>query len=209
AAVAALTGPIQQAPSAVSAIKVDGRRAYDRVRAGESVELKKRSVTIRAFETGELRAETVIGSDGETVEILDLDATVRCSSGTYVRALARDLGAELGVGGHLTALRRTEVGPFDVTDAVTNSALADGAVDAAALLEPAAVASRLFPTIALDAQQEIDLGHGKRLRVDPELHPDAELSAAIAPNGRLVGLVEVVRGRTRVVTNFPVPESAA
>lgn len=205
-AAAALTGSIEQAPSAVSAIKVDGRRAYDRVRAGEKVELKKRPVTVHAFELGEPR-EVPFGepSGPGGASVVDVEATIRCSSGTYVRALARDLGAELGVGGHLTALRRIDVGPFDVADAVATAALADGSVDAAALLEPAAVATRLFPVLPLSAQQEVDLGHGKRLEVDPERHPDAKLVAAVAPSGRLVGLVEVRKGRTRVVTNFPVP----
>lgn len=206
AAAAALTGPIEQAPSAVSAIKVDGRRAYDRVRAGEQVELAKRPVTIHAFELGDPR--TARSDRGD--EVIDIDATVRCSSGTYIRALARDLGAALGVGGHLVALRRIEVGPFDVAAAVSTAALADGGVGAAEMLDPATVAERLFPVLRLTAQQEIDLGHGKRLEVDPELHPDARLAAAVAAEGpgagRLVGLVEVKRGRTRVVTNFPTPD---
>ena len=106
AGIAALTGPIQQVPSAVSAIKVDGQRAYARVRAGEEVVLPARPVTVSAF--------TLLARRGA-----DLDVAVECSSGTYVRALARDLGAGLGVGGHLTALRRTRVGPFDLEHART------------------------------------------------------------------------------------------
>src|SRR5690606_8025379 len=97
---AALTGEIAQVPSAVSAIKVDGRRAYDRVRAGEQVELKSRSVTVARF-------DVLAARHGEGY--LDLDVVVDCSSGTYIRALARDLGASLGVGGHLTVLRRTRI----------------------------------------------------------------------------------------------------
>ena len=249
-AAAGLTGAIEQTPSAVSAIKVDGRRAYDRVRAGEQVELKARPVTVHAFELGDPRlvsaepplpstgsgngreallpstgsgnrgvtgfpvAEPVEASGGRAAspaatsrhDVLDLEATIRCSSGTYVRALARDLGAALGVGGHLTALRRTEVGPFVVADAVSTESLADAGIDSTlALLNPAAVAAELFPVLGLSAQQEVDLGHGKRLEVDPQAHPDTKLAAAIAPGGRLVGLVEIKRGRTRVVTNFPVP----
>lgn len=213
-AVATLTGPIEQAPSAVSAIKVDGRRAYDRVRAGETVELTKRPVTIHTFELGEPRAAVAAGPDGDAVDVIDIDATVRCSSGTYVRALARDLGAALGLGGHLTALRRTEVGPFGVAGAVSTEALAAG--EAGALLSPADVAARLFPVLRLSAAQEVDLGHGKRLELAPAegerpagVPEDAPLVAAIAPDGRLVGLVELKRGRTRVVTNFPVPIGGA
>jgi tRNA pseudouridine55 synthase len=106
AGVATLTGEIQQVPTAVSAVKVDGVRSYARVRAGEDVELKARPVTVSRFE--------VLARRGD-----DLDVTVTCSSGTYVRALARDLGAALGVGGHLTALRRTRVGPFELAAART------------------------------------------------------------------------------------------
>lgn len=206
AAVAALTGEIEQAPSAVSAIKVDGRRAYDRVRAGEQVELQRRPVTVRAFEIEPPRVVAAAGlSGGELpVDVLDVDATVRCSSGTYIRALARDLGAALGVGGHLVALRRTEVGPFDVADAVPNERLADGGVDVSSLLDPAEVAVRLFPVLRLDAQQEVDLGHGKRLELAEGQCADSELAAAVAADGRLLGLVSVKDGRTRVVTNFPV-----
>jgi len=203
-AAAALTGAIEQAPSAVSAIKVDGRRAYDRVRAGEQVELKKRPVTVHAFELRRPRAVPDASGPG----VLDVEATVRCSSGTYMRALARDLGRLLGVGGHLTALRRTEVGPFDVDEARPNAALlGDGGtgLSAPALLDPAAVASRLFPVLPLTPRQEIDLGHGKRLEVDSASAPDAGLAAAIAESGRLVGLVEIGRGQARVVTNFPQP----
>ena len=191
-----LTGAIEQSPSSVSAIKVDGRRAYDRVRAGETVELKKRPVTVHRFELGEPRTAT--GPNGEPV--IDVDAVVECSTGTYIRALARDLGAALGVGGHLTALRRTEVGPFSVADAVSTERLAAG--EPGPLLTPTDVATRLFPELRLTAEQTVDLGNGKRLEVDA---PDAKLVAAIAPDERLVGLVEVKRGRTRVVTNFPVP----
>src|SRR5665647_2332878 len=107
AGIAALTGDIMQQPSAVSAIKVDGRRAYARVRAGEEVELAARSVTVHRFDVLAVRPGS---HDG--VPVLDVDVAVTCSSGTYVRALARDLGAGLGVGGHLTALRRTRVGGY-------------------------------------------------------------------------------------------------
>ena len=199
-AAAELIGAIEQAPSAVSAIKVDGQRAYDRVRAGETVELKKRPVTVYAFELGELVRTT----DADGAPVVDIEATVRCSTGTYIRALARDLGAALGVGGHLTALRRTRVGPFDVADAVETAALAQG--DPLPLLAPTVVATTLFPRLDLTAEQAVDLGNGKKLEFTEagDAVPDAPLVAAIAPDERLVGLVELRRGRARVVTNFPV-----
>jgi len=201
AGVAALTGAILQRPSSVSAIKVDGRRAYDRVRAGEEVELAARPVTVTAFDVLERR--TALAPDGRSV--LDLDVRVTCSSGTYIRALARDLGDALGVGGHLTALRRTRVGPFSVEDALAVPEF--GEQYAGELLAAAAVAGALFPVIELDAEQAADLADGKRLAVD---HPDAACAAAVAPGGRLVGLVNIVNGRTRVITNFPTapPEDA-
>lgn len=110
AGIARLTGAILQVPSAVSAIKVDGRRAYERVRAGEQVELAARPVTVSRFD--------VLGSLRRHAATVDVDVLVECTTGTYIRSLARDLGAALGIGGHLTALRRTTVGPFSVADAI-------------------------------------------------------------------------------------------
>jgi tRNA pseudouridine55 synthase len=127
---------------------------------------------------------------------VDLDVVVDCSSGTYIRALARDLGAALGVGGHLTALRRTAIGPFDVADAVASTAISSDA-----LHDPAAIASALFPSLALDDDQAARLGDGKRV---PVTTPDAPLVAALH-EGRLTGLVEVGDGVARVVVNFPRP----
>jgi tRNA pseudouridine55 synthase len=116
AAMEQLTGAVLQVPSAVSAIKVHGERAYKRVREGAEVELAARPVTVSRFEA--------VGLDRPSDELLDVQVEVECSSGTYVRALARDLGAALGVGGHLTALRRTRVGPFTLAAAVTLDELA-------------------------------------------------------------------------------------
>lgn len=189
-----LTGSIEQVPSAVSAIKVDGKRAYARVRAGEAVELAGRQVTVSAFDLLE-----VVPTDG----YLDLRVRVECSSGTYVRALARDLGMGLGVGGHLTALRRTRVGPFSIADAVQ----LDGLDVAASLIPPADAARRLFPVLDLDEQQAIDLGHGKKLAVDAA--PESGPIAAVAPDGRLVGLVELRGGTARSIVNFPQDAQAA
>ncbi|MBN9141767.1 MAG: tRNA pseudouridine(55) synthase TruB [Micrococcales bacterium] len=195
AGIAALTGPIAQTPSTYSAIKVDGRRAYDRARAGEEVELAARPVTIHAFE---LLATRPGGA------VVDLDVRVACSSGTYIRALARDLGGSLGVGGHLTALRRTRVGPFDVADAVELPDPREHQDAAApALRDPAAVASELFPVVRLDAQQTRDLAHGKRVELDA---PDADVAAALTPDGALAAIVELRGGRARVLLGLPTQE---
>lgn len=188
-AVAGLTGDLRQVPSSFSAIKVDGRRSYDRARAGEAVELAARPVRVDAFEVTEVRRA------GATT---DLDVRVAVSSGTYVRALARDLGVALGVGGHLTALRRTRVGPFGVDEATD--------LDEPALLAPAEVASRLFPVWSMDAAQTVGLAQGKRVAADVA---DADVVAALAPDGRLAGLVRVASGTARVVVNFPEQEVLA
>ncbi|MEJ3403310.1 tRNA pseudouridine(55) synthase TruB [Rathayibacter sp. YIM 133350] len=185
---ARLTGRIEQVPSAVSAIKVDGKRAYARVRAGEDVQLAGRPVTVSTFELGEIRS---------TGGYLDAEVRVECSSGTYIRALARDLGMGLGVGGHLTALRRTRVGVFRIEDAAALDTLD---VDARRL-NPAEAAGRLFPVYRLDAQQAVDLGHGKRVLASVP-QPEGPV-AAIAPEGRLVGLVEFTGTEGRSIVNFP------
>ncbi len=111
-AIGGLTGTIMQRPATVSAIKVDGRRSHERVRAGEQIELAERPVTVSGFDLLALRRDPAAGT-------VDLDVAVTCSAGTYVRALARDLGDALGVGGHLTALRRTRVGGFALEQART------------------------------------------------------------------------------------------
>lgn len=182
-AVRGLTGDILQVPSTVSAIKVDGKRAYARARAGEAVELAARAVTVLAFDVLAIRRDA---------DHVDVDVRVTCSSGTYIRALARDLGAALGSGGHLTALRRTAVGPFQVAAA--------GPVEQTPVLAPAVVAAELFPVLRLDEQAAWELAHGSRVPVSAE---DAETIAAVAPDGRLIGLVEVRAGVARVLANFP------
>lgn len=188
--IARLSGTIQQVPSAVSAIKVDGKRAYARVRAGEQVELKSREVLVSEFTLLETRRG----------EFLDLDVRIACSSGTYVRALARDLGNALGVGGHLVGLRRTRIGLFEVSRAATLENLDTSAL----LLDPAAVASSLFPDLVLSAQQATDLANGKRLA--GLVAGDGGPVAAITEEGRLVGLVEVRGGTARPIVNFPKDE---
>jgi tRNA pseudouridine55 synthase len=150
---AGFVGDLAQRPSAVSAIKVDGKRAYARVRAGEDVQLPARPVTVH-----ELAVHGVRPVDG----CLDVDVSLRCSSGTYVRAIARDLGAVLGVGGHLTRLRRTAVGPFTLAEARPLDELAESFT----MLDIADVARRCFPARELDAEGARDVGHGRRLGVE-------------------------------------------
>lgn len=185
AGVRELTGAILQRPSSVSAIKVAGKRAYTLARQGEAVTLPERPVTVASFEVLDTRRG----------RWLDLDVAVECSTGTYIRALARDLGAGLGVGGHLTALRRTRIGPF-----TADAASALDADLAAAILEPASVATKLFARVDLTQREADDLAHGKRIAIDADASGPI---AAIAPDGRLVGLVENVDGRARVLVNFP------
>ncbi|MGF6821405.1 tRNA pseudouridine55 synthase [Microbacterium sp. ZKA21] len=186
--VAGLTGAISQVPSAVSAIKVDGRRAYERVRAGETVELKAREVTVSRFAVLQRRDEA---------GVVDLDVVVDCSSGTYIRALARDLGAGLGVGGHLTALRRTRIGPFDVADAVATDDLV-GAVTIA----PADAAARVLARLDITAEEARDLRHGKRLAGQAS-RVDTFPAAAIDPDGALVGIVERRGADLKSAMNMP------
>lgn len=188
AGVASLTGEISQIPSAVSAIKVDGRRAYDRVRAGEEVVLAAREVVVSRF-------EVLARREGEGH--LDLDVLIDCSSGTYIRALARDLGAMLGVGGHLTALRRTRVGPFDVAVAVVLDDL-----DGAATLAPAEAAGRILQPIHVSAEEARDLRHGKRLGGQAQ-RLDGALAAAIDDEGTLVGIVEKRGADLKSAMNMP------
>ncbi len=192
AAVAALTGELSQVPSSFSAVKVGGRRSYDRARAGEEVVLEPRTVTISRFE---------VVDEHRLGETIDLDVVVDCSSGTYIRALARDLGRDLRAGGHLTALRREAIGGFEVRDAIPIDA-----IDVAALHPPASIAAQLFPTASLDARQVADLAHGKRIGVQAA---DAPVVAAITADGRLAGLVSVTDGSARVLVNFPADEVLA
>ncbi|NUR08577.1 MAG: tRNA pseudouridine(55) synthase TruB [Nocardioidaceae bacterium] len=173
-AAGAFVGRIEQQPSAVSAVKVEGKRAYARVRAGEQVELPTRTVTVHELVVTDVR----VGD-----EHVDLDLTLRCSSGTYVRAIARDLGRALGTGGHLTALRRTAVGPFTLDDAHPLDDLA-GSFD---VLPLADVARRCFPTYELSAEQAVDVGFGRRLAADLGAEGPVALLDA---DGRFLALYE-------------------
>lgn len=169
AVLATLTGMISQVPSAVSAIKVDGKRAYARVRAGEAVELAARQVTVSRFD---LLEATPVSADGRT--LLDLEVVVDCSSGTYIRALARDLGTTLGCGGHLTRLRRTRVGAFGLDLVGLDDAGLAGET-APPLLSMAEVARRAFPVVDLDPAQAADVRYGRSLSLSLAPSPTALL----------------------------------
>jgi tRNA pseudouridine55 synthase len=190
-AVTGLTGEIEQVPPAVSAVKVDGQRAYRLTRAGAAPELAARPVTVYEFTvTG---TTPVPGGAG----LLDVDATVRCSSGTYIRALARDLGAALGTGGHLTRLRRTRVGGYRVEDARTLEQLAERFE----VLPLAQAAATAFPRRDLTADEARWLAHGGRLA--PAAAGAAPgPSAAYAPDGTLVALVTEESGHARPLVVF-------
>lgn len=192
AGVAALTGPIQQVPSSVSAIKVDGRRAYARVRAGEEVTLAARPVVVHRFDVGATRP-----AHHDGVPALDLDVTVVCSSGTYVRALARDLGAALGVGGHLTALRRTRVGGYGLDVARTLDQLAEEFT----VLPLAQAARAAFPVRDLTVDEARELSFGRRIEADPSRRGTVEAPVAgLAPDGDVVALLaDEPSGRVRPV----------
>ncbi|WP_068480262.1 tRNA pseudouridine(55) synthase TruB [Pseudoclavibacter helvolus] len=192
AAMAALRGPIKQIPSSVSAIKVDGVRAYKRVRDGEDVQLAARAVTIAELE---LLASHDALAGGEPV--VDLEIRVSCSSGTYIRALARDLGAALGTGAHLTALRRTRVGDFSIADAVAP----DADELEKRLMTPSQAALRRFRAFEATAQQAADIRNGKKLRLSEPV--DDGLLAAIDTEGDLIGIARAVGGVVKSEFNMP------
>jgi tRNA pseudouridine55 synthase len=189
AEVARLTGEILQVPPAVSAVKVGGQRAYKLTRAGAAPELAPRPVTVYEFTV------TAIRLDGD---LLDVDATVRCSSGTYIRALARDLGAALGTGGHLTRLRRTRVGGYRIEAASTLEQLAER-FDVLPLEDAAAAA---FPRRDLNADEARRLATGGRLPAAGDAAPLDGPVAAYGPDGTLIALVTEESGQARPLVVF-------
>ena len=202
-AVAGLTGEIQQVPPAVSAIKVDGQRAYRLTRAGAAPELAPRPVTVHEFAVTAVR---LVPGDRETDGLMDLVATVRCSSGTYIRALARDLGTAVGTGGHLTRLRRTRVGGYGLDQARTLDQLASSFE----VLPLAQAASTAFPGRQLTSDEARRLAHGGRLALaaggditgaaavtDPRAP-----TAAYAPDGTLIALLTEESGQARPLVVF-------
>jgi tRNA pseudouridine55 synthase len=186
AAVAAQTGAIQQVPPGISAIKVGGKRAYKLTRDGAPPELAARSVTVR---------ELVITGVRQAGDLFDIDVTVTCSSGTYIRAIARDIGAALHTGGHLTALRRTRVGPYGIAAAATLDELA-----ASFTVTPLpAAAAAAFPRRDLTADEADKVAHGVKL---PATGTGAGPVAAFAPDGTLIALLAEEAGRARSLAVF-------
>jgi tRNA pseudouridine55 synthase len=192
-ALAEQVGTIQQHPSAVSAIKVKGRRAYDRVRAGEDVELPARTVTISRLDILAIR---------RTERFIDLDVEVECSSGTYVRAIARDAGRTLGVGGHLQALRRTRVGPFPVSESVSLEGLGEES-----LMTLADIAQRCFTTWSVDDVQAKAVALGQRIAW---AGPDVDSPVALTDGtGRLLAMARPVDGLASYQAVFAAPSGNA
>lgn len=190
AALQNLRGHIMQVPSSVSAIKVDGKRAYAQVRSGQEVKLQARPVTVSKFE---ILAEPQVAG-----EFLDVQVEVDCSSGTYIRALARDLGSALGVGGHLTSLRRTRIGQYSVDQASTLEKLESLAE--LPILPSAEAATQQFEVYWLTEQEEIDLRHGKRLRAATKLSKGP--IAALNQSKNLVAMLEPIGAQMRSLVVF-------
>jgi tRNA pseudouridine55 synthase len=186
-AMTAFVGDIAQVPSSVSAIKVAGRRSYERVRSGDAVELAARPVTVTRFDALDLRRAD---------DLLDVNVAVSCSSGTYVRALARDLGAALGVGAHLTALRRTRVGPFTLAQARTLDDLATLADPVSLPLLDAVRAS--MPVRTVDEDEARTLSYGRALGARGE----AGVHAAVTADGTVVALLREQEDAARPVLVF-------
>lgn len=185
AGIANLTGHISQVPSAISAIKVDGQRAHALVRAGESVELSARAVNVERFDVHRFAFDS---------SWIDIDVEVTCSTGTYIRALARDLGAGLGVGGHLTALRRTRVGPFTGAEAI---GIDNVGVDS--VMAMGEVARRAFQTWVVDEVAADAVSHGRRIEWVPA---GAGPIAVTTVAGDLLALAERKDGLTRYLAVF-------
>jgi tRNA pseudouridine55 synthase len=190
AGAAALTGEIEQVPPGFSAIKVAGKRAYKMAREGAAPRLTARTVTVSSFVVGDMRR------DGE---LLDADVRVTCSSGTYIRALARDLGTALGVGGHLTALRRTRVGPYDIGQAATLEQLADSFT----VMPLAQAAAGAFRHLNLTEDDAGMVAHGRRLPASVLGGvPGAGPVAAFAPDGTFIALLTEEGGQVRPLAVF-------
>ncbi|MGW6708581.1 tRNA pseudouridine(55) synthase TruB [Streptomyces sp. NPDC054956] len=191
--IAKLTGEIMQVPSKVSAIKIKGVRSYKRARDGEDFEIPARPVTVSSFQVYDMReAEAEDGT-----KVVDLVVSVVCSSGTYIRALARDLGADLGVGGHLTALRRTRVGPYKIDRARTLDQLQEELT----VMPIGDAAAAAFPRWDLDARRASLLANGVRIEM-PEEYQTGRAIAVYGPDGQLLGLVESKGGKAKSLAVF-------
>ncbi|CAM5530404.1 tRNA pseudouridine synthase B [Streptomyces spiroverticillatus] len=191
AGVAKLSGDIMQVPSKVSAIKIDGKRSYKRAREGEDFEIPARPVTVSSFQVYDVRP--AVAEDGTPV--VDLVVSVVCSSGTYIRALARDLGAGLGVGGHLTALRRTRVGPYGLDAART----LDQHQESLTVMPIADAAAKAFPRWDVDEKRAGLIMNG--VRIDMPAH-ERNPVAVYGPDGRFLALVEDQKGKAKSLAVF-------
>ncbi|MER6015658.1 tRNA pseudouridine(55) synthase TruB [Streptomyces bluensis] len=191
--IAKLTGDIMQVPSKVSAIKIDGVRSYKRARDGEDFDIPARPVTVSSFTVYDVRE--AVAEDGTPV--LDVIVSVVCSSGTYIRALARDLGADLGVGGHLTALRRTRVGPYKLDSARTLEQLQENLT----VMPIAEAAAAAFPRWDVDARRARLLLNGVRLEM-PDAYTGTGPVAVFDPEGRFLALVEEQKGKAKSLAVF-------
>ncbi|MCP4743360.1 MAG: tRNA pseudouridine(55) synthase TruB [Actinomycetales bacterium] len=191
-AVTLFTGALEQRPSAVSAVKVDGKRAHQRVRDGEEVELPARAVTVEEFMILEIRR-----GDAASSTAIDVDVRVRCSAGTYIRSLARDVGEELRVGGHLTALRRTRSGTIDVTECID----LDGA-DLEHLTAPGIFTRQHLPAVDLSDEHVARIRNGVRVGIEV---PEASTVALIGPGEDLVAVVDGTAsgGQYSITAVFP------
>jgi tRNA pseudouridine55 synthase len=183
---ATMVGEIMQRPTNVSAIKVDGKRAYDRARSGEEFELPARKVTISQLDILNIRHK-----DATTL----VDIAVTCSAGTYIRAIARDLGAELNVGGHLNVLRRTRVAGFTLDQAIGVDQLKGGNVKT---LDLADVARATFPVRELDLEEVNELSFGRPLT----MNVSDEIFAALSPDNRLIALLKNAADKAKPVAVF-------
>ena len=181
-----MVGEIMQRPTNVSAIKVDGKRAYDRARSGEEFELPARKVTISQLDILDIRRK-----DATTL----VDIAVTCSAGTYIRAIARDLGAELKIGGHLNVLRRTRVAGFTLDQAVDIAQLKGGNFSTLNLAE---VARATFPVRELDLEEVNELSFGRSLSANSS----KELTAALSPDNRLIALLKNSGDKAKPVAVF-------
>lgn len=188
-------GDIDQIPSSVSAVRIDGKRAYDRVRAGEDVDIPSRRVTIHRVDVIEIR---------RAGPWWDIAVEIDCSSGTYIRAIARDVGNDLGVGGHLTALRRTRVGPFDVDDAIDPED-----ITAESLIALGQAAAAVMPLVALSTAQATELSHGKHIFVEaPEGSKPDTAVACVGPDRDLVAICSISQSVSNILVGFPRQEGS-